>query len=54
MGSFTQQFLGDEPVSPSAQVSEEKELLTEVPESMAPVLNEQLRKKKTINKKKTL
>jgi len=54
MGSFTQQFLGDEPVSPSAQVSEEKELLTEVPKSMAPVLNEQLRNKKTINKKKTL
>ena len=54
MGSFTQQFLGDEPVSPSAQVSEEKELLTEVPESTAPVLNEQLQKKKTIKKKKTL
>lgn len=53
MGRFLEQFLGDEPVSPATEVSEEKKLLTEVPEETAPVLKEEP-KKKVVRKKRSL
>ena len=53
MGRFAHQFLGDEPASPTVEVSEEKELLTEVPETTAPLLTEKLKKKKVIKKNST-
>ncbi len=54
MGRFAHQFLGDEPASPAPEVSEEKELLTEVPEATAPVLKEEPQKKRVVRKRKTL
>ena len=54
MGRFSQQFLGDEPASPVSKVSEEKELLTEVPEATTPVLIEEPQKKRVVKKRKTL
>ena len=54
MGRFSQQFLGDEPASPAPEVSEEKKILTEVPEPSAPVLSEEPQKKKVVRKRKTL
>lgn len=51
MGRFSNQFLGDEPASPTSEVSEEKELLTEVPEPTAPLLSEEPKKKKVVRKR---
>ena len=51
MGRFAQQFLGDEPASPAPEVSEEKKLITEVPEVTAPLLSEQPQKKRVVRKR---